>query len=134
MKAKSIEGNSTEEIKTALQQSMADGYTPTLAIVFLPGEQDQKAICKLLDDSGIAIIGATTAGAFTDHGIADTGITLLLLDIDPKYFNIIFKDHEHSSPLQSAGEIAEIGLSSFSDPAFIILATHMKTPADNIIK
>ena len=35
MKAKSIKGKSSEEIKSALQQSMADGFKPTLAIVFL---------------------------------------------------------------------------------------------------
>ena len=34
MKAKSIKGKSAEEIKTSLQESMADGYQPTLAIVF----------------------------------------------------------------------------------------------------
>jgi transketolase N-terminal domain/subunit len=35
MKAKSIKGNSTEEIKTAFEQSKADGYKPTLAVVFI---------------------------------------------------------------------------------------------------
>ncbi len=34
MKAKSIKGKSTEEIKTALEQSMTDGFKPTLAICF----------------------------------------------------------------------------------------------------
>ena len=133
MKAKSIEGNSTEEIKNALQQSMADGYTPTLAIVFLSNKQDHKAICKLLDDAGIALYGATTAGAFTDHGIVITGIALLLLDIDPDHFSIILKEHGQRSPFESASRIAEIGLARFSNPAFIILATLTKTPADDII-
>jgi len=40
MKAKSIKGTSAEEIKTALQQSMSDGYQPTLAFVFLSVKQD----------------------------------------------------------------------------------------------
>ena len=35
MKAKSIKGNTPSEIKTELEQSMADGFTPTLAIVFI---------------------------------------------------------------------------------------------------
>jgi hypothetical protein len=87
-----------------------------------------------LDEAGIAIFGATTAGAFTDHGIVDMGITLLLLDIHPNYFNIVLKDHENRSPLQSAGDVAEIGLCRFSNPAFIILATHLETPADDIIR
>ena len=35
MKATSIKGRTTEEIKTALNESMADGFKPTLAMVFL---------------------------------------------------------------------------------------------------
>ena len=62
MKAKSIKGKSSEEIKTALQQSMTDGFKPTLAIVFLSMKQDRDAICELLDKQGIAVFGATTHG------------------------------------------------------------------------
>src|SRR4051812_31227658 len=35
MKAKSIKGTSTEEISSALDKATADGFKPTLAIVFL---------------------------------------------------------------------------------------------------
>ena len=62
MKAKSIKGNSAEEIKTALEQGMIDDFKPTLAIVFLSVKQDRDAICKILDDAGIAIFGATGNG------------------------------------------------------------------------
>ena len=53
MKAKSIQGKSPEEIQVALQQNMADGFKPTLAIVFISVKQDRKAICKLLDEPGL---------------------------------------------------------------------------------
>ena len=42
MQAKSIKGNSTEEITTELQTSMEDGFIPTLAIVFLSVAQDRQ--------------------------------------------------------------------------------------------
>ena len=67
MKAKSIKGKSPEEIKTALEQSIADGFKPTLAVVFLSVKQDRTAISKLLDSHGIAIFGATTSGEFIDE-------------------------------------------------------------------
>jgi hypothetical protein len=70
MKAKSIKGKSPEEIRTALQQSTVDGFRPTLAIVFLSVKQDRDAICKILNDAGIAIYGATTNGEFTGDGIS----------------------------------------------------------------
>jgi hypothetical protein len=34
MKAKSIKGNSAGEIRSALSESVSDGFKPTLAIVF----------------------------------------------------------------------------------------------------
>ena len=53
MKAKSIKGKSPEEIKSALHESMSDGFKPTLAIVFLSVKQDRNAVCKILDEKGI---------------------------------------------------------------------------------
>ena len=60
MKAKSIAGKSPEEIETALTASLADGFKPTLAIVFLSVKQEREAISRLLDEKGIQIFGATT--------------------------------------------------------------------------
>ncbi len=62
MKAKSIKGKSTEEIKTALEQSMSDGFKPTLAIVFISIKQNRKAVCEILHQGGIDILGATSSG------------------------------------------------------------------------
>jgi hypothetical protein len=70
MKAKSIKGNSTEEIKSALELSMADGYKPTLAFLFLPLKQDRKAITALFNQEGIRFFGATTGGEITDGEIS----------------------------------------------------------------
>jgi len=44
MKAKSIKGKSPEEIQSAIQQSMADGFKPTLAIVFLSIKQGRRSL------------------------------------------------------------------------------------------
>ncbi len=66
MKAKSIKGKSTEEIKVALAQSMADGYEPTVAFVFISIKQDRKAISTILTENNIDLIGATLSTEFID--------------------------------------------------------------------
>ena len=61
MKAKSIKGKSAEEIQAALQQSMIDGFKPTLAVVFLSISQDRKAWITLvhgLVESVVPVLGA----------------------------------------------------------------------------
>jgi hypothetical protein len=95
MKAKSIKGKSPEEIKTALEQSIADGFKPTLAVVFLSVKQDRTAICKLLDSHGIEIFGATTSGEFIDEVTEKGTVVMLLLDIKRDHFQIYLDDfHE----------------------------------------
>jgi hypothetical protein len=93
MKAKSIKGKSPEEIKSALQQSMADGFKPTLAIVFLSVSQDRQAICKILDDAGIKIFGATTNGEFIDENPEKLSVAILLLAINPAYFTVLCSEY-----------------------------------------
>jgi len=82
MKARSIKGRSTEEISAALTESMADGFKPTLAIVFISVKQDREVISRLLDEKGIQVFGATTAGEFIDGEIEEGSIVIMLLDMD----------------------------------------------------
>jgi hypothetical protein len=73
MKAKSIKGRSPLDIQSALQQSMADGYKPTLAIVFISIKQDRKAVYEILRKEKIDCIGATSSTEFIDSYQSEGG-------------------------------------------------------------
>jgi hypothetical protein len=120
MKAKTIKGKSTEEISSALTESMSDGYKPTLAVVFLSVKQDREAISKLLDDKGIQIFGATTAGEFIDDEIEEGSIVMMLLNMNPAYFKIEFLETSQKSAFEDATKLGIIGKETFTNPAFII--------------
>jgi hypothetical protein len=129
MIAKSIKGRSTEEISEALTESMADarpdepvgrGYHPTLAIVFISVKQDREAVCKLLDDKGIQVFGATTAGEFIDGEIEGGSIVLMLLDMDPAFFKIVFLETSQKTSFEDAIKLGITGKETFTNPAFII--------------
>ena len=120
MQAKSIKGKSPEEIKNSLQQSMADGYQPTLAIVFLSVKQDRGAVSKLLNDNGIQIFGATTAGEFIDGEIEKGSIVILLLDMNPDCFKIEFLETSQETAFEDATKLGTAGKETFANPAFII--------------
>ncbi len=122
MKAKSIKGKSPEEIKTALQQSMENGFKPTLAIVFLLFRQDIDAVCKILDSEGIQIFGATSSGEFISSEIEEGSITIMLLDMNPSSFKLLFLDAGDSSEYEIAKQLGEEGKKIFTNPAFIILS------------
>ena len=133
MKAKSIKGNSTEEISHALQQSMADGYAPTLAIVFLSIKQDYKAICKLMDDAGIAVFGCTTNGEFIDEVTEKGSVAILLLDINKNYFQIYFEEYPEKNYREITNSIAQKAKEVFAVPAFFIAGSNMETDAEELL-
>ena len=120
MQAKSIKGKSAEEISSALTESLADGYQPTLAIVFLSVKQDREAISKLLHEKGIQVFGATTAGEFIDGEIEAGSIVIMLLDMNPAYFRIEFLETSPETALEDANKLGITGRETFTNPAFII--------------
>jgi len=134
MKAVSLKGSSTEEISNALTESMADGFKPTLAIVFLSVKQDREAISKLLSDNGIQIFGATTAGEFVDGEIETGSIVMMLLDLNPAYFKIEFRTTTQETTFEDAKKIGTIGKQTFANPAFIIANSGVSLDGEPIVE
>jgi hypothetical protein len=120
MKAKSIKGSSTEEIQSALRESIADGYKPTLAFVFLSVKQNRDAVSALLDAEGIRIFGATTGGEFIDGDIGAGSIAILLLDVAPLYFKIFIESVDGKNPTEVVKSMTEAAAQQFRNPAFIL--------------
>lgn len=134
MKAKSIKGKSTEEIKTALQQSIADGFQPTLAIAFISKAQDRKAIGELLDTEGIAIFGCTTNGEFIDEETEKGSAAILLLDMNKDYFEIYFEEYPEKNYREVAKGIAQKAKTRFTVPAFLIGTSHSAADGEEILQ
>lgn len=134
MIAKSIKGESPEEISEALEKSMTDGFRPTLAIIFISVRLDQNDICQALVEKDIRIFGASTFHEFVDHEIDDNAAAILLLDINPKYFSVVLEDFSDSSDLEAARKIGKAGTTKFSQPIFIISGSHIETQGHHIIQ
>ena len=134
MRAKSIKGGSPQDIQFALEQSMADGFKPTLAIVFMSYKNDLNAVTLLLDNYGISIFGASSAGEFIDGDIGQGGIAIMLLNINPDYFKLLFLETEGSSTLELAKKVGYDGKSYFNHPAFMIASGGITTDGEKIVE
>ncbi len=135
VKAKSINGNNAVAIKAALDKSMAGGYKPTLAFVFLTEIKDIDEVTAVMDAAGIVIFGASTSEKFNEHGIDPTGIVVLLMDMNLDHFNIVLKDFSSAASVyEAACQVGEAGKKSFEHPAFIISTADIKTPGEEVIK
>ncbi len=133
MRAKSIKGRSPEEILSVLNKSMADGFRPTLAVVFLSISQDRKMITEILDAAGIAVYGATTNGEFIDEEIEKGSAAILLLEIKKDRFRVYFGEYTERNYRETARLIAKKAKELFTRPSFLIAASHMETDAEQLL-
>lgn len=133
MKAKSIKGKAPDEIKTALAESMSDGFKPTLAIVYLSVKQDRGKVRKLLDEKSIAIYGATTGGEFIDATTEEGSIAILLLQVNPDYFFIQFAELKSKVERNITKMLCEEALKKFKRPAFLVAGSNLLTDAEQLV-
>lgn len=131
MKAKSINGKSKEEIKIALENSMLDGFSPTIAIVFISVRQDRGAICELLHSKNIDIFGATSCGEFTNDQQSEGEIAILLLEVSKQDYAILFEDFEDGNLDEAASNLAKNALKQFNNPSLIICSPGINQKGDH---
>jgi hypothetical protein len=134
MIAKTIKGTTAGDIQLALTESLADGYKPTLAIVFISVKQDSESVCRILHDEGMQIFGSTTSGEFISPEISEGGIVIMLLDMNPAYFKLLFFETGDSSAFETSKQLGAEGKNVFSNPAFIIASGWLHTDGEQIVK
>ena len=134
MQAKSIKGKSTEEIKTALDQSMADGFSPTLAICFISKSLNRVAIAGMLDAAGITVFGCTTNGEFIDEQTDKNSAAILLMDMNKEYFELYFEEYPGKNYRAVAKKIAGKAKEKFNTPAFLIGTSDAAADGEEILR
>jgi hypothetical protein len=130
MKAKSIKGNSGEEIAMALEQAMADGFQPALAIVFISIKQDRAFVIQLLSAKGIDVFGATSCGEFTDGSQTEGGMVILLLDIPKEAYALEFENITPGMTWEAGQYLAKKVMETFRNPSLILCSTGMSTSGE----
>ncbi len=134
MNAKSIKGKSIDDIAAAFADCTSDGFKPTLAIVFISIKQDRASITELLNKNNIQIFGATTSGEFIDGEIEEGSCVIMLLDLKPEYFKIIFLETGEKTTFENAVQLGKEGKDTFSNLAFIIASGWLNQDGEKIIE
>ena len=134
MKAKSIKGFSPQEIQKYLEESMADGFNPTLAVVFLSVEQDRKTICEVLNEKGLVVFGATTCGEFIDGQFSNGGTAILLLEISSGLFSLYYEPEAEKDTRIKVRKLAEKALEQFKNPAFVVAGSGLRVDGEFVIR
>lgn len=130
MKAKSINGNSVEEIKTALSKILAEGLKPTLAIVFISVKQDRKAVVEVLRNHDMDVFGATSCGEFIDGHQSEGSIAILLLDLSRENYAVLFEDAADSTIWEAGRKLSQAANQKFKNHSFILCSTGVNTKGE----
>ena len=133
MKSKSIKGKTPEEISLEFKKVTADGFKPTLAIVFLSVSQNRTSIFDMLNSKGIAIFGVSTNGEFINEVTEKQSTVILLLDVNKDYFQIFFEEFPEKNYRETSKNIAAKAKEKFSSPAFLIAGSHLETDAEQLL-
>lgn len=134
MKAKSIKGKTAEEIMTALETGNAEGFNPTVAIIFIAADNEREAVCSVFTKKGIQVFGASSGGNFIDEEIESGAIVVLLMEINPAYFIIKLTNTDQGKKTTIAEQIGNTGMAKFSKPSFLIVSGGITTDGDEIIE
>jgi hypothetical protein len=126
MKAKTISGRNFEEIKQAFTQSLSDGFSPSIGLVFISVKQNIPSIVRLLDEKNIQIFGVTSSGEIADSSISNEGISVLLMDMNPSNFRILYDHYNERDIAEVAKSMTAQALMLFPRPAFIICNSIIK--------
>jgi len=113
---------------------MADGFRPTLAMVFTSIKQDIPALCDVLEQQRIAIYGATTVREFTDAGITMESIAILLLDLDPTSFTILIEEFAGNNFREVSRAMARKAGETCAVPAFFVAGSGLDTDGEEMLR
>ena len=134
MKAQSIKGKSITELKSALAETISTDFKPTLAIVFSSISQDLKGICDVVDAEGIAIFGCTTSGEFIDEQTETGSWVMLMMDLNPDYFQIYLEEYPDKNYREVARTMAKNVMGNFKTPAILIGVSHIETDGEEVLR
>jgi hypothetical protein len=134
MKAKSIKGKTARDINVSLDESLKDGFVPSLAIVFISANEQQEDVCKILTEKNIQVFGASSGYEFIDPDLETDSIVMLLLDLNTEYFQLSFVETDGSNTRFAAAQIGEAGLKKFRKPAFLMVSGALSTDGDEIME
>ncbi|MFZ9386794.1 MAG: FIST signal transduction protein [Chitinophagaceae bacterium] len=134
MLAKSVKGKSTEEIKVGLEKVVCDAFQPTLAICFISKAMDRMAITRMLDEKNILVFGCTTNGEFIDEQPDKGSAAILLLDMNPDFFQLYFHAFSDRNYREVARGIAEKAKARFEVPAFLIGTSNAACDGEEVLR
>ncbi len=133
MKPIVFSATSVETIRSRITGITRDGLRPNLAIVFSAMHNDIRDICSVFAEYNIALFGANSGSGFTQAGVSDHSVVVMLLDVPDGSFQVRLFDGHSGSAAHTGRKVAGWVESVFNDPAVLIITSGLHFNGEQIV-
>ena len=134
MRARSYSCPSISVFRKTVEDCFADGFSPSLAIVLTSTGHDIAAVGEICKQHQIDLVGCTTAGEIVDAQLLEGSLALLLLEVDPNYYQISSFEHGGQDVYSGALKMGKSVTDQFNNPALILFSGGLTIDAEQLIK
>jgi hypothetical protein len=132
MLAKNIHGESINEIKSTFSKATADGFKPTMAIIFCSITQDRQELTAFFNEQKVDVFGCTTAGEIIDDEVLEQSTVIMLLNIKPTHYKIFSEASNDTYTVSN--NLAKFAKTNFKNPSIVVISSGLTIDAEQIIK
>jgi hypothetical protein len=132
MLAKNIYGENIDEIKSKFAKATADGFTPTLAIVFCSITQNRTELIDFFNEKKVDVLGSTTAGEILDSEVMEKTTVIMLLNINKANYKLFCEASDETYKV--ANDLGLFAKAAFANPSVVVISSGLTIDAEQIIK
>lgn len=134
MNSASFSVNSIAELSSSLLTTIANNFSPTIAIAFCdPGFPFREAI-PIFENYDIQLVGCTTSGEILDDEILEGSFSFLLMDIDPSVFEVVQFKHDDLEAYSSGKRLFKYAKECFDNPGIFLLISGVRVVGDGPVR
>jgi hypothetical protein len=132
MRSLTVFAKNIVDLEKELSLLVNDTFCPVLAIVFTAPSHNSEAISAIFTQLKINVFGCSTAGEIHNSHLSEGGISVLLLEIEKKYFNIKLIENTDGIT-KTAFDLAMHSKSAFEQPALLVLSAGLRNDGEEIV-
>lgn len=123
MRVRNFKTNDIAKLPQVLSSLTADGFKPTLALVFANINFSQEALQQFFASTGMCFIASSAAGEFINGELDDPAIVGLLMEMDPANYASFFLPFNGDGYTKAGRELGRFSTEHFAQPAIIVLTS-----------
>ncbi len=134
MQVKTLKANSAGGIEAQIDNYLAEGFRPTLGILFSSLTVDIDTLSNIFDQKDIDLFGCSTAGEILNDQVFDENVVGLLFDLNKDYYKLNFVDgKEVGGPFKVGKAAGSWARDKYENPALIVGSGGVTIDAEQIV-